>query len=57
MNEVDRQIVATLQALVALQGAKIIQVERENADLKVQLAALRKCEAERVRSEKVEVQA
>lgn len=33
MNELDRQIRATLQTLVALQGAKIIQLEREKAML------------------------
>lgn len=44
MNEIDRQTRATLQTLVALQGTKILQLERENATLKAQVAAAKKRE-------------
>lgn len=56
MTELDRQIRATLQTLVALQGAKIIQLEREVTALKGQLEAARKREA-MIRPVKQEVQA
>lgn len=56
MTELDRQIRATLQTLVALQGAKIIQLEREVTALRGQLEAALKREA-MIRPVKQEAQA
>lgn len=42
MTELDRQIRATLQTLVALQGAKILQVEKEAENLRREVAAAKK---------------
>lgn len=44
MTDLDRQIRATLQTLVALQGAKIIQLEREAENLRREVAAAKKRE-------------
>lgn len=59
MTDLDRKIRATLQTLVALQGAKILQVEKEAEELRALNAEFARRELERAkgRVSKVEVQA
>lgn len=47
MTELDRQIRATLQTLVALQSAKILQVEKDNAALTLAVERYKRTEEER----------